>query len=596
MGWWDSVTEKTKGVGNSLLSGAQWILSRPFLTSTAKTVFTFTANTSFHVLEEALAAKEAVPALWNNPEARKVVSGMGYLIVHDVVPIVGLHYINNGVQDYFHEDDESQAQASFLYSIFLSAVTFGGYVVTAYTWQQGAQTLVRVAVLDAVALPAFNAHKRDNPPHSLCDEDQYHCNERRKLKGMTRELGILWANDVLIGIIAYLSLAYMSTEDSLIAKALIVGNQGLTLINNGRYIARCVTPERCERHKFMEQEFVLAVGLAYQLSIWSMDQGLQKSMGPLPFLYLRALHHMMLALHVNLAAHMKVPLVEPKDATLTLDLFNYYERACRFILDVFWAGLLKRVPIDFKPEPGAAPFIPLSSVLKGLTRVFNSDLERANTMISESHLKRTLKAALLPPMFRSAYEFPRDPIIAPYWVGIRSGAIAAVDVVGSYGKTPLVAALAKAPKSVAVALDLKFGIPEELTQIVLHLSKKDDFWALTAAIKAWFERHNVEVDASLAPPTTPLGLHGDKELIASPITPSAVIPTAVQLDPTVSRRESVADPQALRPRRGSLDEGLRVSTAAAALFSTRRPPPGTSAAVTLTPNQGSVGVAEAALM
>ena len=502
MGWWLSVKDRASEAGSRALNSAKWFWDNASLSKISSTVFTFSTNTTFHVLEEALALRTAVPTLISNPKARRIVNGMSYLVVHDVLPLVSLNYVNNGVQKYFR-DGYDENESSSVYSIFLSALSLGSFIVTAYTWQRGAQTFVRVAVLDSFGPPAFNSNRKGVPP-SLCID--YDCNEQRKWKGMGRELGILLANEALISGISYIPYAGPP-----VAKA-------LTVVNNGRYVTRVVTPERCERHKAMEQEFVVAIGLTFELMCWLMDKGLNATVGPLPFLYLRTLRHIVLAFQVNLAAHMEVPLANPEEATVSFDLFNYYERVWRFILDVFWAGLLKRVPIDFRPEQGVPPFIPLSTFFQVATRMLKSDLEKER-LLPSNQLMRTMKDKLLPPMFRSTYDFTRDPVIADYWSEIREGAITTLEMVESYGRTRVVATMAHAPKGVAVLLDLQFGIPAKVTRIALMLSRERDFWDLFDAMKAWFERHNPKVEVRLVTASTTLPLRCTTTLAPLPAEP-----------------------------------------------------------------------------
>jgi len=80
----------------------------------------------------------------------------------------------------------------------------------------------------------------------------------------------------------------------------------------GRYETRLVTPERCERHKAMMQESVLALGLSYKATTMLMDMCLNATTGMPPYLYYRTMRQLLLLLHVNVAAHMALPLVQPK--------------------------------------------------------------------------------------------------------------------------------------------------------------------------------------------------------------------------------------------------------------------------------------------
>lgn len=527
MSWWSSVVDGVSSIGNGVVSGAKWLWNNASLSKITVGAVTYTANTTFQLLEQGLALRKAVPTLINNMEVRKVVSGMAYIVGNDVLPILAVYSANNWMQTYFregHEDDPWLAP----YSAFLSALTLVNYGVKAYTLRQGAQSFVRITILDAVGPAAFNSNKTELPP-SLCSE--LDCNYKRKLKGMGREPLILMANDALTAAISYIPYVGMPAS------------QVLRVYFNGRYITRLVTPERCERHKAMMQESVLALGLGFEASTMLMDYLLEATTGIPPFLYHRTMRHLLLLLHVNLAAHMNIPLVEDKDATLPADPLNIYERICRFIADVIFSGLVKRVPIDFKPEKGAPPLIPLSPTLQLGTRLLNSDLEREKKD-SPGWFKKIMQEAsgwVLPPIFRGSDGFINDPIVHMYWPKIRHGGISAVDFVQSVGKTKTVATLAWAPKSVATALNLKFGIPKKLTRIVLMLTQEKDFWDFAEAIKSWFERHNIKSDVVLVTDNGTFILHGERPIIPLPDKIENIPGIAVAAEDVITKRTASND-------------------------------------------------------
>lgn len=552
MGWWDLINEKAQIAVNQVVQGANWLWDNATVANVSSVLFKFTANTTFHLLEEGLALRKAVPTLMYNEQAQRIIKGMAYVAVYDVIPIVTINTINNSVQNYFRQGYEEE-KASTVYLMLINVLTVSNYLVTAYSWQRGSQTVVRVAVLDSFAPTAFNSNKPKDPP-SLCIE--YKCSEKRKLKGLGRELGVLWANDFFIGAISYIP--YVGSPVS----------RALSIMNNGRYITRVVTPERCERHKFIEQEFALALGLTFELNCWLMDKAINSITGPLPYLYLRALRHLLLDLHVNVAAHMSVPLVE-KNATLPVDLFNYYERMSRFIIDVFWAGLLKRVPIDFKPEQGCPAFIPLSSALQFGVRIFNYDLQRENGFLAHPIIKKT-KDFIMPPMFRNAYGFTLDPVIHPYWPEICKGVVITCEQVENYSNTKLVAAFARAPGPVARLLNLKFGIPRELTKIFLTLSKEEDFLDFIRAVQSWVDRHDFKEGMRLANPATPLlALRDDKELESLPVKQKTSVAPVQELL-LDKARASVIEVVEAEKLFSVKTTAVAVSSNAACLFSTRR--------------------------
>ncbi|WP_298627347.1 hypothetical protein [uncultured Legionella sp.] len=498
MSWWSSVVDGFTSVGTKISNGVKWAWSNASLSSITVGAVTYTANTAFQVLEQGLALRKAVPTLINNASARKIVNGMGYILVNGVIPIVALNYANNSVQTYFregHEADEWYAP----YSIFLGTLSLVGYGVQAYTMRQGAQTLVQITVLNSVGPAAFNSNKLVLPP-SLCKEQK--CNFKRQMKGDGRAPIILAAND---GAAALISLIPYGGE----ATASV-----LRIFFNGRYITRSVTPERCERHKAMMSESVLALGLTYEASSMLMDYVLESTVGMPPFLYYRTMKYLLLLLHMNVAAHMSIPLVEDKDATLPFDPLNAYERVCRFIADVIFAGVMKRVPIDFKPDKDAPPLIPLSPALRYGSRLLNSDLETVKKVFP-GLVKQSLITArewIVPPIFQ-ANGLVNDPVIAMYWPDIQKGSLYAVETLLSYRESKTKTTLDWIPpKGVALAINLKFGVPKKLTQFLIMLSKEEDFWDFLSSLKHWLQRNKVKTIVELS--STPhLTLLGAKSLV-----------------------------------------------------------------------------------
>ncbi|BCA97042.1 hypothetical protein TUM19329_34030 [Legionella antarctica] len=494
------------GVGAKFSAGARWIWNKAIVGA-----LTYTANTAFQLLEQVQALRTAVPTLVKNPEALKLVRGMADVIVGDVLPLVTLNVINNQVQNYFH-DDQEEVTGLGAYSLFLTGLTLVSYTVVAVTWRQGAQASARILLLDSLGPAAFNSNKTILPP-TLCTE--LNCNIQRKAKGMLREPLILWGNDLLTAGISYIP--YVGPPVSRV----------LSIYFIGRYITRLTTPERCERHKAMMQESVLALGLGYEVTTMIMDAFLEATIGMPPFLYYRVMRHLMLLLHVNVAAHMTLPLVLPKDATVSMDPLNIYEQLSRFIADIIFAGLKENVPKYFKPEEGEKPLIPLSTALKFATRVLRSDLESEQPLGSPGFFKRSahaIKPWVVPPIFHDSHSFVNDKIVAAHWPVIREEVITIVEIMGSVGKINAVATTTAVkdiiknvlyksrgetliqavaltatwtPDITAKALNYQWGVSETVTLVALKLSKKEDFWALADALKAWFERHNIAFDVEL---------------------------------------------------------------------------------------------------
>ncbi|KTD00588.1 hypothetical protein OQJ19_06465 [Fluoribacter gormanii] len=510
MNWWTSVVDGTKSLGD----GATWVWNNAI-----KQTVGYAANTAFYVAEQVLALREAIPAVVT-PPVMKIVKGGGNILVHDVLPVVGAHYANNSIQNYLRPEDPTGMLASYMVAPTLTLIN---YAVWGFTYRQASKVVVHTLALDALGSSAFNEHKAKlNPlPPTLCGEKEEDCNFKRKFKGSLREPIVLAVNDfVLLGI----------------SKFVPYGEQVAWILGiffYGEYITRMATPERCERHKAMKSESILSLGLAYTATSALMDYALESTVGMPPYLYLRTLRHLLLLAHINVASHMTLPLVRSAKDTIPIDPLVIYDRTKRFAVDVVFAGLMQRIPIDFKPPPGAKPFIPLSTVFKFLTKVLESDLEQVKPA-PPGFFKKTTNY-LLPSMFHSPKNAVNDPVIKEFWPDIRSDLLYIIEIVEA---TKPVKSLTTAPTAIAstvkytlpVVLNYRFGLPIKLSEFLLSLSKKEDFWDFVTALRLWIERNNVSYAVNLAKGTRSTGLHESNRIIELPEEPKTqVVPSANEL-------------------------------------------------------------------
>lgn len=356
-----------------------------------------------------------------------------------------------------------------------------------------------------------------------------------------------------------------------ISKSLPYGEQIawiLAIYFYGEYITRMATPERCERHKAMKSESILSLGLAYTGTSYLMDYALESTVGMPPYLYLRTLRHLLLLAHINIASHMPLPLVRSTKDKIPVDPLVIYDRTKRFAVDVLFAGLMQRIPIDFKPPRGAKPFIPLSTVFRFLTRVLDSDLEQVKP-VPPGFFKKTTKY-LLPSMFHSPKNAVNDPVIKEFWPDIRKDLLYIIEIVEA---TKPVKTLTTAPTAIAstvkytlpVVLNYRFGLPIKLSEFLLSLSKKEDFWDFVMALKLWIERNNVSHEVMLAKRTPNVGLHETDRIIElPPESPVKVLPPANELK--TPRTPIVVDAKKLIPQKTS------PLISAHSLFSTKQRP------------------------
>ncbi|CAM2874436.1 Uncharacterised protein [Legionella steigerwaltii] len=542
MNWW---TDSAKSLGN----GATWIWNNVPIKQTVG----YVANTTFYVFEQVLALREAIPAVVT-PPVLKVVKGTGNILLYDVLPVVAAQGVNYGIQTYLRPADPTGMLASYA---VLPSLTLIDYITWGFTYRQAPKLVVHTFALDAVGSSAFNEYKwkLTQPPQTLCKEEE--CNFKRKFKGTLREPIVLAFNDLVLWAISHLP---YGEQLSFI----------LSVIFYGEYITRMATPERCERHKAMKSESILSLGLIYTLLSMAMDYGFESTVGTPPYLYLRTLRHLLLLGHINVASHMSLPLVRTPKNTIPLDPLVIYDRTKRFIVDVVFAGLQKRVPIDFKPPPGAKPFIPLSTVFKFLTKVLDSDLE--TVQVAQPGFFKKAARVVIPNMFLSPKNAVNDPVIKQFWPEIRSDLLYILEIVES---AKPVKSLTTAPTAIAstvkytlpVVLNYRFGLPIKLSEFLLSLSKKEDFWDFVTALTMWLQRNNVSYEVVLAKGNSKVGvgLHESNRIIElPPETPVKALPPADELK-TV-RTPTIADAKRLIPQKPP------TVVTANSLFSTKQRP------------------------
>lgn len=502
MDLWGTVVSGVESVKNGVVQGASWTWNNASLSRLTVGLVTYTANTAFGLLEQGLALRNAVPALITNPKSLKVVKGMGHMVL-DAIPIIALNYLNTSTQNYFRSDADKDASWLTGYSVFLSGLTLVNYGVRAYTLRQSIQSVIRVSVLDTLGPIAFKVKKNNGeekmPSFSLCDKEQ--CTTSRKLKGLLREPVILLSNDLLTGAIS--AIPYVGKPASEVIR---VGF-------NGRYIARMATPGLCERHKIQDltQESMWSLGLTYGLTGMLMDKALESTVGMPPYLYYRTLHHLLLLLHVNMAAHMHLSLINPEDATLPFDPLNFFEGIVRFTTDVVSAGLLKIVPIVFKFDENAEPIVPLPTALQYGVGLLEHDIEKRDALASKLHFQILNKLVVIfPPVLQSMKGLLRDPIINLYWPGFNKRLTIYVDYAKTARSIINQYSLDKYPGLVTFGLKHYYKVPTGVTEVALTLNGEEDFWNLIFALKAWLDRHSdnrISIIPRLPEPVN--FLHGD---------------------------------------------------------------------------------------
>lgn len=494
MDWWASLVNGYKTVNDTVVGSMTWVWnsSTPLFTRT----LSFGGNAVHQFAEQGLALSNALSSFTTDPATQHIGQGMFNIIFYDVLPVVGVNYLNNGVQQYFHSGYEQQGWLA-PYSLFLTTLTLVDYGVSAYSYRQGVQAVTRTLILDSLGPAAFNAHS--TPGDSACTERK--CTTKRFLSGMVREPLILAASDLLPVLVS--PIPYIGSPAS----------QLLRMICIGRYITRLVTPERCERHKYMMSESVLALGISHQAALSLVNAILEKSVGLPPFLQQRTIEHMLTLLFVNLAAHMTIPLAKRKKASAATDLLDKYEEATRFVIDVIFAGLLKRIPIDFAPDPETPPLISIDKLLKNASKMFTGELHLKSYLGPMNEPFQRNRGWLLPSIFNDPIN---DAIIKTYWPDIRREVIVITSQIEriKHSATAQVA-LSYSPKGIATILFLGVGIPKKATKIMIMLTQEEDFWTFVRALKLWFERNDINRQVTLTVKST-ISLRGG-DLLLPPV-------------------------------------------------------------------------------
>lgn len=553
MGLWKStvkgagvIAKRSKTVTHQVGIAARWVGEQNWFMRSLK----FTGKTSFEMLRVLLALEKAVPYLINNKEARNIVYDMVYVTTHDIAPMMAVYWSNHYLQNYYFAPQEEQKLLSF-YTLFLGGLTLAHYSSMYYTLMKDSEALLHSFTLDSVSAAVFNANKTTRRLTSCAEQK---CTNKGFMKGSIREPMVLIGNDLLTFLLSFLP--YLGQMTGI-----------LNVFIMGRYITRIATPQRCERHKNMVPESVLALGLMYLLSTTVMDKALNATIGLTPqieyptsqlfwlllqitpkIIY-RVLSHFILLMHINLAAHMVLPLDTSETISPFAHFLDIYERIVRFIADVVIAGLQVRIPQDFKLQKKGPPLISLASALAFFTRVLDSDLPRVHAPSppdASKKIKEWLIVALVPYKFRSIDNFVNDRLIQRHWVAISNNITVFIDVLNAIGKTNKISIgllhIAEwSPEHAAKIINYKWGIPKSVSILGLKLNKKEDFWALAQALRSWLDRHKVGHKETLAKgsPEIPLRGHQSPRHLLNQ-SPDSELPQPINIAPEqlISRRSS----------------------------------------------------------
>lgn len=509
MGWWSSIENGTKVVGETISTAATWAWSwtyKPLVTTT-----TYVANTVVYLLKQGVALREAIPAL-AAPESMKILKAAAHITTHKIIPLIAINSLN-GLLLSTVRDGRSDEAATLFDSTLLSATTLIDWAVWSYTARESAELVVETLALSTVGPAAFMAHKTALP---LAHDDpcaQAKCTNKRILKGAFKQPLLILGNDLLTYAVS--SLPHVGSPLSLI----------LSVYFYGDYISRSANPH-CERHRTTDSELLLALGLSYTATTMIMERFLAATVGMPPVLVGKTLNHLLLLWHINTAAHMDIPYVELGKGTITMDPIVAYEFMNSVITDIAFAGIMDKMAKIFHPEPNKTPIVSISWILKSLTNVLKSDLETENSPQPGFFKKAAHKA--LPPIFRSSKDAVHDPVLSIFWVDLQKLLVEILYHVRKYGgkletltnsNVPVVASAVK--KILPQVLWAEYGISVKLSTFMLKLCREEDFHEFLLAFKLWLDRHKVQEKQELAPvrPNQLTNLHeGKSQALFTPLS------------------------------------------------------------------------------
>ncbi|MFJ1269661.1 hypothetical protein ACD661_13940 [Legionella lytica] len=500
MGWWNTIVNGAQVAKDTITDTVKWVWDWTY-TPTVK-VTTFAVNVVFSTLEQAQALKTSVPAL-NSEQSYKIIRAATNIAVYQIMPLIAVNMVNSSLQTAVKTGREQEEEANLLFNaMVIPAATAIDWAVWAWTTQRSSHMLAQTLAIDTMGAAAFNTTKPKpkTPNKELTPCEKEHCNLKRKVKGSLREFFVLFLNDLLTGGVSYLPYA-----GEIVALILKTGFSG-DLITRGANL------DLCERHRASaERSKIWSLGIAYMVTEMLLDKALESTVGIPSYAVHRTMRHMLMLLFINNATHMKIDYVAPGKYEL-LDPVVTYGKATGFLADVIISGSKAEIARLFQPQPNKKPFISVPDILKRLTAILNSDLERLDKP-KPSHLKIVAKR-IAPSIYYDSKAAINDPVIRIFWPDMHELGLDIIDIVKMAGipvanltqsHIPLVAATIR--KAVPELLYQRYGISPKVTKFLISLCSDEDFWKFVQALQQWLQRHDLRE-------ATPLATASDSQLSA----------------------------------------------------------------------------------
>ncbi len=481
MSWWSSLVE-------SVSDAYSWIWDNVPFQRTVTTGLTAGSNVIFESLEQAVAVKKVLNP---SPNSLTILDNMKDIVIYDVLPVMGVNYVNMLFQDYVRHSLEEQALTWSPYLAVCMSVIDG--VVTLYTFKKSTEMLVHSTLVEFKSPNAFNEKKLAEKPETECIQN---CNSQRFAKGYIRELFILFLNQQ--------ASSYVRTFP-------LIGEPAYWILNTlawGNIIHSIATPELCGRHKFKgrTQERLYTLGLGYLAGELAINTFAARV--GLPYIANRTLLRLWLSCNVNLAAqrHLSSTSDEP---TFPFDPLQTIENVSFFVFEWSYAGGKKIIPEYIKKKAANSIFNPLPLILKWLIILIESDKEKEHVKESPFFIQSGKKIGVMfwPKMFHGTHEFITDPIISQHWDDFQKGSVDVLKYILKVEDNFALAIARWSPEMTARAIKYFTGIPKPVTKNLLLLTRDEDVLHFVNTLYHWFKRHGLVQKTSLVISEKTITLH-----------------------------------------------------------------------------------------
>ncbi|USQ13921.1 hypothetical protein J2N86_00800 [Legionella lytica] len=489
MGWWNTIVNGAQIAKDTVTDSVKWIWDWTY--TPAVKVSTFAFNMMFSTLEQVQALKTSLPAL-GSEQSYKIVKAATKIAVYQIAPLILINMANASLQTTVRNGRDNEEDASLLYNaMVIPAATAIDWAVWGWTTQRSSHMLAQTMAIDTMGAAAFNTTKPKPKTKELTPCEREHCNFKRKVKGSLREFFVLFLNDLLTGGVSYLP--YAGEIVALILKTGFAGD----LITRGANL------DRCERHRASaERSKIWSLGLAYVVTEMLLDKALQSTVGIPTYAVHRTMRHMLMLLFINNATQMKIDYVEPGKYDL-LDPVVAYGKASGFLADVIISGSKAEIARLFQPQPNKQPFISVPDILRRLTEILNSDLERLNR--PKPGPVKIVAKKIAPSIYYDSKAAVNDPVFRIFWPDMHELGLDIIDIVKMAGipvanltrsHIPLVATAIR--NAVPELLYQRYGLSPKVTTFLINLCSDEDFWKFVQALQQWLQRHELREAPPLA--------------------------------------------------------------------------------------------------